>query len=651
VAGAYLAVSGILRQEYVRALVARIREGRLNLDDLPPGAVRLGQAEVQALARELDDADPRTRAFLVEVLGRLGGPRSLEAVRRRLADSTPPVRVAALQAIATIGDARAFPWTLPLLADEVAAVRVAAVRAATTLGGPLGALAVAPRLADPDGEVRVAAAQALAVQGPEGERAQAIAALEALAASGAPRQRAQAAAALSTLGLPLPAGTRAALLKTSDAEVRRAAVELEHPSDEDLSLLVRALGDPAERVRRAASDRLVAAGEAASLPLVAQFPALPEAGARLALACLVRIGSPAQQEEVDFRVAGEIERAARDTPLRRALASPDRPAAYELLHLALEHAHQRAVQHALALATARSSERLAREIAGHLASPDARRRADAYELLLNLLPARCGKALGALSDAVAAGESIAPAAVLAEYVDHPDAWVRAGAYYAIGRLGRGDLASMVRLVHADTPLLAALVAETQAHLTSSAEPRRLASAGAARDSIPPGHPLAAANGSIQDDPAIKGAYAVLDQLLSLHKVPLFRELTLEQLQALSPLLEEREYLAGEQIVREGDEGHELFVVLAGAVRIVRGSGRQTVVLGELGPQDYFGEMALLAERPRAATAVAASDCRLGVLAKEHFLAVLSERPEISLAVIQVLSNRLAEANDRLVTES
>src|SRR5581483_7579290 len=232
VAGAYLAVSWILRQEYVRALVARIREGRLNLDDLPPGAVRLGQAEVQTLARELDDADPRTRAFLVEVLGRLGGPRALETVRRGLADSTPSVRAAALQAIATIGDARAFPWTLPLLADEVAAVRVAAVRAAAALGGPLGALAVAPRLADPDGEVRVAAAYTLAVHGPDGERAGALAALEALTGDGLPRQRAEAATALSALGLPLPAGTRAALLKASDAEVRRAAVELERPSDE-----------------------------------------------------------------------------------------------------------------------------------------------------------------------------------------------------------------------------------------------------------------------------------------------------------------------------------------------------------------------------------------------------------------------------------
>jgi hypothetical protein len=239
--------------------------------------------------------------------------------------------------------------------------------------------------------------------------------------------------------------------------------------------------------------------------------------------------------------------------------------------------------------------------------------------------------------------------VLAQCLEHPDAWVRVGACYAIGVQRRVELWNSVSAVPADRPLLAALVAETRTQLAGlPVPPVRTAIPLTADGQVAGSHPLL----ELQDGPpapAIEGAYAVLDQLLALHRVPLFRELTLDQLQALSPLLETREYLAGEQMVQEGGEGHELFVVLAGQVRIIRGGPGQTVILAELGPQDYFGEMALLAERPRAATAIAVTDCQVGVLTTEHLFAVLAERPEVSLAVIQVLSNRLASANERLAT--
>ena len=63
---------------------------------------------------------------------------------------------------------------------------------------------------------------------------------------------------------------------------------------------------------------------------------------------------------------------------------------------------------------------------------------------------------------------------------------------------------------------------------------------------------------------------MLDQLLSLHRVPLFRDLTLDQLQALSPLLEHREYLAGEQIVLRGLGTWGVYLLAAGdSVRFVR----------------------------------------------------------------------------------
>jgi CRP-like cAMP-binding protein/HEAT repeat protein len=645
VAGAYLVVSWMLRREYVRALVTRIREGRLDLTDLPAG-VRLGQAEVRTLGQALAHADPQTRTFIVEALGRLGGHEALDTLRGQLADSTPAVRVAALTAVTAIGDARALPWVMPLLADATPSVRAAAIRATSILGGATATQPIRPLLEDPASEVRVAAARALAEIGPLPERTQAVGVLQTLVREGPLAARAHATHALSALGVPLPEGTRAALLAADAVEARRAAVEAAPVPEAELSLLVRGLADPSERVRRAASDHLTAIGGATCLPLVAHFPVLPERGAALALACLARIGSPALREEVDYRVARDVEHAARAAPLRRALARAETPAAYELLRIALDQADRRAIQYAVGLAAGRLSEHVAGELASDLTGANTHRRADALELLLNLVPSHCSAALRQLADATT---SPAPAAidgaVLEEFLDHPDSWVRASALYAIVGLDSSE-----RGAGSCPPALAAVAAETLERLVAPASPLQPPAVDPSAPAGGPDSPASAVKAVAASPPhaqPIEGAYAVLDQLLSLRQVPLFRELTLEQLQALRPWLQLREYLAGEQIVQEGDEGHELFVVLSGHVRIARGERHQAVVLAELGPHDYFGEMALLAERPRGASAVAATDCQVGVLAKEHFLTVLAEHPEVSLAVIRVLSDRLATANDRL----
>ena len=90
-----------------------------------------------------------------------------------------------------------------------------------------------------------------------------------------------------------------------------------------------------------------------------------------------------------------------------------------VLAIALEQAHRRAMRHALAVGTARLSERVAGELSAALAGADSRRRADAQELLLNLVPPRCGQALGPLLEAPAKD---APLALetdnLAEYLTH-----------------------------------------------------------------------------------------------------------------------------------------------------------------------------------------------------------------------------------------
>ncbi len=101
---------------------------------------------------------------------------------------------------------------------------------------------------------------------------------------------------------------------------------------------------------------------------------------------------------------------------------------------------------------------------------------------------------------------------------------------------------------------------------------------------------------------------------------------------------------GETVFREGEEGHEMFYVQAGAVRLLRGD----LELRTMGPGEYFGEMSMLADAPRSATAVAAGDgAELVAIAREHFDRILKDDPRVTHSMLQELARRLQATDDRL----
>jgi CRP-like cAMP-binding protein len=140
----------------------------------------------------------------------------------------------------------------------------------------------------------------------------------------------------------------------------------------------------------------------------------------------------------------------------------------------------------------------------------------------------------------------------------------------------------------------------------------------------------------------------MERLLALRQVDLLAQLSLEQLEAVAQLTEEGEYLAGEQIVREGEPGDRLYLLLEGSVRVVKGHGTpQALELRTLQAVDYFGEMAVLADEPRSATIMAASPARLLSLDGESLRELIREHPDISFSIFRVLTGRLRAAESRL----
>ena len=105
----------------------------------------------------------------------------------------------------------------------------------------------------------------------------------------------------------------------------------------------------------------------------------------------------------------------------------------------------------------------------------------------------------------------------------------------------------------------------------------------------------------------------------------------------------RSYSAGQTIFAEGDEGHEMFVVRAGAVEIVL-HGHVVATLSE---GEIFGEMALIDARARSATARAIADCILVPIDERRFTFLIQQTPQFGLHVMRVLAERLRKADQKL----
>ncbi|MEX0809988.1 MAG: DUF1003 domain-containing protein [Dongiaceae bacterium] len=110
----------------------------------------------------------------------------------------------------------------------------------------------------------------------------------------------------------------------------------------------------------------------------------------------------------------------------------------------------------------------------------------------------------------------------------------------------------------------------------------------------------------------------------------------------------RQFSAGSTIFRFGDPGDELFVVAEGTVEIhTRDDLGQKISLGTMGPGALFGELSLIDEGPRTASATTECDCTVLVLARDDLLDFMRRNPEAALDLMAVLGERIRETHGRL----
>ena len=126
-------------------------------------------------------------------------------------------------------------------------------------------------------------------------------------------------------------------------------------------------------------------------------------------------------------------------------------------------------------------------------------------------------------------------------------------------------------------------------------------------------------------------------------VSLFSACSQEELRKLSRRTTDIPIAEGHVLVKEGDRGLEFFVIVSGRAKVSR-KGRK---VGELGPGDFFGELALLIDSNRNATVTAVTPMEAIVLSRREFEAALADAPHMTRKIMSGMARRLAELDSRV----
>jgi len=585
-----------VRRRYGAALVQTLRAG-LGEQVLEggPGLAAIGRD--QALSAELEaalaDPMPAVRAMAADLIGRLGESSSAGALEPLLADVDPTVRAAAVRALTACRPTSGAELAARLENDAAPGVRAELAVALATSGDTDAAEAIVDEL--------------LGSEVP-GDRAAALGA--------AARYRSPRLAALATLGL----GDRSPWVRATAAEAFAPALHAEGTDEPAaLALLIGALDDDVLSVRRATAQTL--------------------AGHDLALKTLVDVlqhGSERAQEAAVRGLEGTGDEAFEPV---RAWA---RERVERMTRLRI---------HAAALGSMSVSSD-ASNGAGDTASLD---------FLRGIIDRRGHRTEAQLLTAVATLGAPEASGLLRRSLRAPDPDVRAQAIEAIDSLGDRELArDVVRLLDTDMPTSHEATDEALRMLGEDPDPWIRALALRARaDRMTHTYADLVNRATNDPDPIVRATAATmpavggppvtetsrtlgeLDRMVVLRRVPLFSQLDPEDLQRIAATAQERLYPAGEALVRQGDLGDELIVIVEGSVRISKRDGDIERDLRTYEAGDHIGELAVLRDQPRAATVVAEQDVRGLCIGGEALRAILQERPEAAMAMLATLAERIS----------
>ncbi len=566
-------------------------------------------------------SDPEVRAEAASYLAERGASRHAERVRTLMADPAESTRAAAIAAYCRLSGADAVPFVVPLLQDARLSTRGSAIVALIRHGGLGGLLHAGRPLQD------------LLVSQDAGERTQGVGILGELAVPGffhpiqdlledpVPSVRAAALRAARSVAAPelVPALRKALDEPSSRAGAVRALIASTAADPQRLAGI--ALDPSLAAPARAALVRALGKSGPAASAFLPDFAFDEEERVRAAayasmLDLRANGHSPTTEPE---RLRGQLREEIRSAFERRgALADLERDSAHPLLLDALAAGIRRDQDRVLAV-VALLYPRLALEpLRQAMSQADARLRANAIELIENvaqaekdvLVPYVGGSASERLEAARLLGvTSQAPHAHVERLLGSRDSWIR---LCALASAGRSSHAGLRPRIEAELSSPDPLFRETARHAL--------------------GMPAAAAGQEMEGESRMP--LAPLEKVLFLKQVSLFREIPAEDVAALLPIADEVSFQAGDVVIREGDTGDALYLIVEGTIGISAGG----VPTGKrLGSRDVIGELSILTGDPRSVTCTAESEVLALRIHREPFWQLMRERPEVPVGLVKILT--------------
>ncbi len=607
-----------MRAAYGQALVDALRSGRLEVfgaDQVGFAGLRGDAAALAIATGALQDRRVETRRIAAEILGAMQNPAATAELKRRVQDSDAGVRAAVISALGRLGAAEACEEIISALTDRDGQVRL---RALAALGGLDEAIvgALGPRLVqmleDESFEVRREALATLARLHLPIARDQ----LKSWLDSDDPRLR---LAALESFGRVVahfhprldPAPVVLALKDASIAARVAACRGLSGLGDRAVvEALAGALSDRETAVRRAAAASLEACGPEAHEQILHVVESGDEAASDAALGALSPGSEPTSPRLRQFAHA-EI---ARLRGLRRQISSlpGDGRATHflkESLQERLGRGEVRLVKIVGLIGQATAMEWVQKQVLG----PDSQARAAALEALETLGDKVLARGIiGLLEEAP---EREAPSAALSAIMDGGDRWLRALAARSAYELGLKDLWPRLERMRSDPD---ELVRETA--MVTLGQPEEEISMNTLK------------------------TISTLERVLLLREVPIFSELSPEDLERVAEIAREEWYPADAAVCRQGDEGSTMYIIVDGNLRVIRSLDGEDRVLATRSRGDFVGEMAIIDSAPRSATLLTDGEVRVLAIDGGTLKEILRERPEVALSMLRSFSRRLRDTN-------